>query len=88
MTLFVLSTDDLSYIVKLCIYRAEFLRQFLLYNHVLTQEEIEAAGEEGVPECPPTLEQFKEQVKLHNHEIGDFCPVAVGFINAINWEFR
>ena len=42
--------------------RAEFLRQFLLYNHVLTQDEIEAAGEDGVPECPPTLEQFKEQV--------------------------
>ena len=44
--------------------RAEFLRQFLLYNHVLTQEEIENAGEDGVPECPPTLEQFKEQVSV------------------------
>ena len=42
--------------------RAEILRQFLLYNHVLTQDEIENAGEEGVPECPPTLNQFKEQV--------------------------
>ncbi len=37
--------------------------QFLLYNHVLTQEEIEAHAEDGVPECPPTLEQFKEQVR-------------------------
>lgn len=42
--------------------RTEFMRQFLLYNHVLTQEEIEAHAEDGVPECPPTLEQFKEQV--------------------------
>ena len=44
--------------------RSEFMRQFLLYNHVLTAEEIEAHAEEGVPECPPTLDQFKEQVGL------------------------
>ena len=45
--------------------RKEFMRQFLLYNHVLTQEEIEAHIEiGGVPESPPTLEQFKEQVKF------------------------
>ena len=42
--------------------RQEFMRQFLLYNHVLTAEEIEAHADEGVPECPPTLTQFKEQV--------------------------
>ena len=43
--------------------RKEFMRQFLLYNHVLTPEEIEAHAETGgVPENPPTLEQFKEQV--------------------------
>lgn len=42
--------------------RKEFMRQFLLYNHVLTQEEIEAHAETGVPESPPTLEQFKAQV--------------------------
>ena len=42
--------------------RNEFMRQFLLYNHVLTTEEIEAHAEDGVPECPPTLDQFKEQV--------------------------
>ena len=44
--------------------RKEFMRQFLLYNHVLTTEEIEAHAEDGVPECPPTLDQFKEQVCL------------------------
>ena len=42
--------------------RQVFLEQFLLYGHVLTQEEIEQAGEEGVPEEPPTLTQFKSQV--------------------------
>ena len=41
------------------------MRQFLLYNHVLTPEEIEA----GVPESPPTLEQFKEQVKQNKQLI-------------------
>ena len=43
--------------------RSEFMRQFLLYNHVLTSEEIEAHAENGVPEEPPTLAQFKEQVR-------------------------
>ena len=45
--------------------RQEFLRQFLLYGHVLTAEEIEAAGEEGVAETPPTLSQYKEQVDTY-----------------------
>ena len=42
--------------------RNEFMRQFLIYNHVLTADEIEAHSEEGVPENPPTLRQFREQV--------------------------
>ena len=42
--------------------RKEFMRQFLLYNHVLTAEEIEAHAETGVPESPPTLEQFRLQI--------------------------
>lgn len=45
--------------------RQEFLDQFLLYGHVLTAEEIEAAGEEGVPHTPPTLDQYKEQVDTY-----------------------
>lgn len=45
--------------------RQEFLDQFLLYGHVLTAEEIEAAGEEGVTHSPPTLEQYKEQVDTY-----------------------
>lgn len=42
--------------------RQEFMQQFLIYGHVLTAEEIEQYGDEGVPESPPTLEQFKAQV--------------------------
>ncbi|XP_077976399.1 dynein beta chain, ciliary-like isoform X2 [Styela clava] len=42
--------------------RQEFMRQFLLYNHVLTAEEIEQHADTGVPESPPTLEQFKQQI--------------------------
>ncbi len=48
--------------------RQEFMRQFLLYNHVLTPDEIEAHAETGgVPQSPPTLEQFKEQVKFFSN---------------------
>jgi len=42
--------------------RTEFMRQFLLYNHVLTPDEIETYRDESVPETPPTLAQFREQV--------------------------
>jgi len=45
--------------------RQEFMRQFLLYGHVLTQEEIEANAEQGVPQNLPTLQQFKEQVDTY-----------------------
>nr|CAB3238531.1 dynein beta chain, ciliary-like [Phallusia mammillata] len=45
--------------------RKEFMRQFLLYNHVLTAEEIEAHAESGVPESPPTLEQFRSQIDTY-----------------------
>ena len=40
------------------------MKQFLTYGHVLTSEEIEAHAEEGVPENPPTLDMFKEQVNI------------------------
>lgn len=45
--------------------RQEFMRQFLIYGHVLTQEEIEAHAEEGVPETPPTLDKFKDQINAY-----------------------
>lgn len=40
--------------------RKELMHQFLLYGHVLTNQEMDVY--EGVPESPPTLDSFKEQV--------------------------
>ncbi|XP_016337659.1 dynein heavy chain 11, axonemal [Sinocyclocheilus anshuiensis] len=48
--------------------RVEFLRQFLLYGHALTAEEVEAYGEDAFPENPPTTTQFKEQMN-HYEEV-------------------
>ncbi|XP_075778341.1 dynein axonemal heavy chain 11 isoform X3 [Pelodiscus sinensis] len=45
--------------------RAEFMKQFLLYGHVLTSEEMDAHANEGVHEQPPTLEKFKEQIDIY-----------------------
>ncbi|KAJ8288109.1 hypothetical protein COCON_G00007680 [Conger conger] len=45
--------------------RAEFMRQFLLYGHTLTAEELDGFGEESFPETPPTIEQFKEQIDIY-----------------------
>ena len=42
--------------------RGEFMRQFLLYNHMLSAEELDLLAEGTLPESPPTLAQFKEQV--------------------------
>ena len=50
--------------------RQEFMRQFLLYGHVLTSDEIESHADEGVPENPPTLAQFREQVKTSQFFLG------------------
>ncbi|KAG7242136.1 hypothetical protein INR49_024182, partial [Caranx melampygus] len=42
--------------------RAEFLSQFLLYGRVLTAEEMEAHRADVLPENPPTIDNFKEQI--------------------------
>lgn len=43
--------------------RVEFLSQFLLYGRALTAEEIEVCSTDVLPESPPTVDNFKEQVK-------------------------
>jgi len=63
--------------------RQEFLDQFLLYGHVLTAEEIESAGDEGVPHTPPTLEQFKEQVDTYEKIYLDFKEFEVTFMTEL-----
>lgn len=66
--------------------RQEFLRQFLLYGHVLTADEVDATGEEGVALSPPTLEKFKEQVdtyeKIYN-EVEQFSVREAHFIEML-----
>uniref|UniRef100_A0A668AEI7 Dynein axonemal heavy chain 17 n=1 Tax=Myripristis murdjan TaxID=586833 RepID=A0A668AEI7_9TELE len=60
--------------------RKEFMRQFLLYGHVLTSQEVEAHAEDGVPETPPTLDSFKEQVDGYEQiyeEVQGLEPVCV-----------
>lgn len=42
--------------------RKEFMRQFLLYGHVLNSQEMEVYADDGVLESPPTLDNFREQV--------------------------
>ena len=45
--------------------RKEFMRQFVVYGHVLTTEEIEAAGENGPPQNPPKLQDFDYQISSY-----------------------
>lgn len=42
--------------------RKEFMRQFLLYGHVLSSQETEGYSEDSVSESPPALDNFREQV--------------------------
>ncbi|XP_049749389.1 dynein axonemal heavy chain 11 isoform X2 [Elephas maximus indicus] len=45
--------------------RAEFMKHFLLYGHTLTSEEMDAHANEEIPEQPPTIERFKEQIDIY-----------------------
>ncbi|KAM3605484.1 uncharacterized protein V6R79_026173 [Siganus canaliculatus] len=44
--------------------RSEFMRQFLLYGHVLSAEEAELYADYELKKNPPTLDNFKEQINL------------------------
>ena len=69
--------------------RKEFMRQFLLYNHVLTAEEIEAHAESGVTESPPTLDQFRAQIDSYEmlyKEVSELPDFKVGSTSLqISW---
>ncbi|TEA24768.1 hypothetical protein DBR06_SOUSAS11110014 [Sousa chinensis] len=60
--------------------RKEALGQFMLYGHMLTAEEMEAHAEDGIPENPPLLHQFKAQIdcyeKLHE-DMSRLEPIQV-----------
>ncbi|XP_023561192.1 dynein heavy chain 9, axonemal [Octodon degus] len=55
--------------------RKEVLGQFLLYGHILTPEEIEAHAEEGIPESPPLLHQFKAQIDSYEKLYEEVCSL-------------
>ncbi|XP_008058125.2 dynein heavy chain 9, axonemal-like [Carlito syrichta] len=58
----------------------EILSQFLLYGHVLTPKEIEAHVEDGIPENPPLLSQFKVQIDYYETLYEEVCrlePIRV-----------
>lgn len=42
--------------------RKEFMRQFLLYGQILTNQEMEIYPDNSVSESPPSLGNFREQV--------------------------
>ncbi|KAF7661524.1 hypothetical protein LDENG_00258930 [Lucifuga dentata] len=44
--------------------RSEFMRQFLLYGHVLSAEEAELYADYELKKNPPTLDNFKDQINL------------------------
>lgn len=47
--------------------RASFLKQFLAYGRLLTEEELDMLAYDagGIKESPPTIAQFKEQIDLY-----------------------
>lgn len=58
----------------------EVLGQFLLYGHILTPEEIEDHVEDGIPESPPLLSQFKVQIDSYETLYEEVCrlePIKV-----------
>ncbi|XP_056673432.1 dynein axonemal heavy chain 9 isoform X2 [Monodelphis domestica] len=60
--------------------RKEFMRQFLLYGHMLTPEDLEAHGEDEIPENPPTLQQFKLQIDSYEkiyEEVNQLEPFRI-----------
>lgn len=60
--------------------RKEFMRQFLLYGHVLTPEEIQQHAITGIPENPPTTAQFREQIDTYEaiyDEVEKIDPIQV-----------
>lgn len=60
--------------------RKEVLSQFLLYGRILTPEEMEVHADDGLPENPPLLHQFKAQIDSYEQLYDDVCrlePVKV-----------
>ena len=57
------------------------MEQFVRYGHVLTPEEIEQYAETEVPETPPTLEQFKEQIDGYEKTYADIESMSASQVS-------
>uniref|UniRef100_A0A8C5D1B4 Dynein heavy chain 9, axonemal n=1 Tax=Gadus morhua TaxID=8049 RepID=A0A8C5D1B4_GADMO len=60
--------------------RKEFMRHFLLYGFANSSLDAEGRSAEGLPETPPTLDSFKEQVDRYERiyeEVQALVPVCV-----------
>ncbi|TMS22638.1 hypothetical protein E3U43_012903 [Larimichthys crocea] len=60
--------------------RKEFMRQFLLYGHVLSSQETVNDTDDNISESPPTLDNFREQVDRYEkiyEEVQGLEPVHV-----------
>nr|XP_004569740.1 dynein heavy chain 9, axonemal [Maylandia zebra] len=60
--------------------RKEFMRQFLLYGQILTNQEMEIYPDNSVSESPPSLGNFREQVNSYEkiyEEVQALEPVHV-----------
>ncbi|KAM9806325.1 dynein axonemal heavy chain 11 isoform 1-T1 [Syngnathus typhle] len=55
--------------------RAEFLSQFLLYARALTPEEVEAHRADILPESPPTVDHFKDQIDYYEELYTETCKL-------------
>ncbi|XP_035866411.1 dynein heavy chain 11, axonemal isoform X1 [Phyllostomus discolor] len=56
--------------------RAEFMRHFLLYGQTASSEDMDAHANEEIPEQPPTLEQFKEQIDIYEALYGQMSKFS------------
>ncbi|CAF96140.1 unnamed protein product, partial [Tetraodon nigroviridis] len=64
-------------------HRSEFMRQFLLYGHVLSTEEAELYAEYELKKNPPTLDNFKEQF-VQCKDLVTVTSMFVWFFTKIN----
>ncbi|KAM9783033.1 dynein axonemal heavy chain 11 [Neosynchiropus ocellatus] len=55
--------------------QAKFLRQFLVYGHALSEEEADLHAGATVPDRPPTVEDFKEQIDYYEDLHGKTCKL-------------
>uniref|UniRef100_A0A8D3CLD0 Dynein axonemal heavy chain 11 n=1 Tax=Scophthalmus maximus TaxID=52904 RepID=A0A8D3CLD0_SCOMX len=82
-----------TFFLLLTFYRSEFMRQFLLYGHVLSTEEAELYADYELKKNPPTLDNFKEQINLFESlyvrlDVRPFKHTLMNVIKRWSWMFK